>query len=126
MVAPPLRVRRQNRVQVGLELGPVVEERDEVGVAALLIYNPRILGVELAQRERDRVLELVLVLYVVLEQVLPTLTRVLLESGRRVVEAIEAARDCVEEFDALALEHVGEANDLVSWRFEVGPRDHLR
>ena len=118
--------RHEYGVEVVLELGPVVEKGQQVGVSALLVDYPRIARIEFLERHGDGVLELVLVLYVVLEQVLPALTRVAAQGRRRVVERVEAARDRVEEVEALLLEYARQADDLVLGRLQVGPRDYLR
>lgn len=90
--------RDQDGLKVAFELRPVVEKSEQVRVPALwtiqmlswaflvdssivahlFVDDPRVLRVELLKGESDRVLELVVVLNVVLEQILPPLSRVLL------------------------------------------------
>jgi len=83
----------EDAVELLLEGGQVVEEREQVGVAALLVHDPRVPGVELLEADGHGVLELVVVLDVVLEQVLPALQGEALEGGRRVVEGVQAAAE---------------------------------
>ena len=91
----------EDAVELLLEGRQVVEEREQVGVAALLVHDPRVPGVELLEADGHGVLELVVVLDVVLEQVLPALQREALEGGRRVVEGVEAAADLINNGDQL-------------------------